>query len=471
MSDRAQRGSGNLAALVLTYAFRFGGSFVVSIALMRFLGVEGFGTFGYIGGLGAVCVFATDLGLFRLLTREIARSPSRCDVLVSTGLRITLLLSILTTLVMGAIVALTSEDRSLAVPALLAGLALSIQALYRIINAAFHGFRRMKLQVSGQLWGRLLLLLSTFGLLAMGAGITAVFAAQVVGALLTLLIYIRVYKRNIGSFIVGVPRHLTRKLLHGTLPFGLNIFFANLYLGVDVIMLEHFHGDAQVGLYRAAAVLILNIPVLAEILSAGLYPKMSRHVDEPEKAATEMRFTARMLLALSVPIAMGGMCLAEPLVVMMGGQDYAAAALPLLVMLPLLPLRFLNNGQGMALSAMNLQKDRTRGVFLAALFNLVANFIAIPAYGATGAAATTLLTELLLGAFFAVRLRQVIRNLGILESLVRSLLPSAVMAVTVLYVPLPNVLLSILAGAGVYAVLGFLARAWRWSDLARLRGI
>ena len=54
------------------------------------------------------------------------------------------------------------------------------------------------------------------------------------------------------------------------------------------------------------------------------------------------------------------------------GADFVAAAWPLMLLLPMLPLRFLNTGYGTVLTAFDRQSIRTRGVFYAAVFNVAA---------------------------------------------------------------------------------------------------
>jgi len=137
----------------------------------------------------------------------------------------------------------------------------------------------------------------------------------------------------------------------------------------------------------------------------------------------------------------------------------------------MVPFRFVNNASGNALSALDQQPARTRGVFYAALFNLVANLVAIPRFGATGAAATTLLTDMLLTVYLARRLAPSVRGVSVGTSVVVTLLPVLPMAAVVLALPGWHVLLRIAVGAVVYTGFGYLSGAWRVGDLKHLREI
>jgi len=262
-----------------------------------------------------------------------------------------------------------------------------------------------------------------------------------------------------------------RELVGASVPFGLNLLFSNIYLQSDVLILQELRGDYELGLYQAAAVLILQLLILANVLNRGLFPKLTQNLGDRPAAAEELMFSSRVLLAVSVPIAVGGMMLAKPLIVFIMGSEYGPSAVALTIMLPLLPLRYLNNGFGMALSAMDRQPDRTRSVVYAALFNVAANLYAIPRWGAAGAATTTLLTEILLTAWLSVRLAPELDGFRLRGAVVRTLLPAAPMAAIVAATPSLHVLVRVGAGAVVYLVVGYGTGAWRTEDPGRLRSI
>jgi O-antigen/teichoic acid export membrane protein len=283
------------------------------------------------------------------------------------------------------------------------------------------------------------------------------------------------YVRQMGTASLRTRWRDVRTLVRQSVPFGLNSLFVSVYLSVDVLLLAHMRGDAEVGVYRGAVLLLSLFPVVAETFTAGIYPRMAQHFGHPERAGDELRFATRVLLAISVPAAVGGMLTAERLMVFLGGSDFAASALPFLVMAPLLPLRFLNNGYGMTLSALNRQEDRTTGAVLAAVVNVAANLYAIPAWGVMGAAITTLITEILLAGYMRWRVGPWVSGLGLLDTLARVGVPAAVMAGVLAGVlallPHMQVLIAIGLGVLVYGSVGWLTGAWRPGDVRSLRSV
>jgi O-antigen/teichoic acid export membrane protein len=251
----------------------------------------------------------------------------------------------------------------------------------------------------------------------------------------------------------------------------MNALFVSIYLQIDVILLANLQGDHETGLYRGAVMLLSLFPIVAETLSNGIYPRMSRHLGNSTLAGEELSFATRVLLAVSVPAAVGGLMTATPLLIFLGGKDFAASALLFQVMVPLLPMRFLNNAFGMTMSALNHQEDRTRGAIYAALVNVAVNLYAIPQYGALGAAFTTFLTETFLILFMRWRISSLVTNLRIGESLLRVGIPAAGMACFLWLLPPVHVIFQILCGILVYAGTGRWTGAWHPRDLRRLKGV
>ncbi len=465
------RGS-NLASLGMIQAFRLAAGFAVNVVLMRGLGVEGFGVYGYVNILVGLASFAATMGMDRLLKREIARAPDTAGRWLATAAAATLLLGGVTGVVVAAWVLLVDGRVDVLVAALLAALAVSLQALSLVPTSYFHAIQRMRLGVPGSALGRLALVIGTLvAVLGLHAGVVGVFVAQVLDGLVTLGVSAWIFRR------LEVPGLRTsfaavRELLRVSVPFGINALFVTIYLSVDVIVLANVRGDEEVGVYRAAVMLLSLVTVLAETFTSGLFPRMSRFVDDPARAADEMGFAARILLALSVPVAVGGVLTAEPLMILLGGEAYAPAALAFAIMAPLLPLRFLSNGYGMALSALDRQNDRTTAAVVAAVFNLALIAWAIPAYGHLGAAGATLATEALLALWLYARLRPVLPGLSVTPSAVRVGAAAAAMAALLWALPGGvHVLAAVALGAAGFVGAGRLTGAWSPSDLARLRAV
>ena len=468
--DAGGRG-GNLAFLALGQAFRMGSGVAINVLLMRMLGVEGFGVYGYVMTLVGLAAFGAGLGMERLLIRELARVPEQRGKLVTTGLFTTAVLSVGTACAVLGWVAVTDGRKEVVLAAGFAAAALGLQSLATVLQAAFHAARDMGPSSRGQMAGRMALVVGTLVGLAAGLGLLAVFVAQVLDALVTLVWIGWAYRTRLDAAPHRVRFADITALSRRSLPFGLNMLFGSIYLSADVLLLEHMRGDEDVGLYRGAVMLIALFPVIANTITTGFFPRLARRLGDPKGAGAELSFISRVLLAISVPAAVGGMLTAEPLMVLLGGEAFARSALPFLIMAPLLPLRFLNNGFATTLSTLNRQQDRTRGVMLAAGLNLGLNLLVIPQWGAAGAAATTLVTEVALGIWMRWRVSPLLEGFSLGPTLLRVCVPAGVMALALLGMGELHVVLQIGLGGAVYAGVGLATGAWRPADLRRLRRV
>ncbi len=462
---------GNLIALAATRATRLVTGIGISLLLAR-LGPEALGIHGWAMSLASVAAFSTGFGLHLLMVRKVAREPQKAGQ--TLGLALTLLgLTSMGTLAVVAGWATLSDGRpTVVLVAVLAAAAMAVGLLNENIAAVFHGLRKMRLEVPGVLGGRLLYVVLATGAIFGGLGLAGVFAAQLLGALATALVLAWIARQTVGSFAPRWHADDARNLFGETFPFGMNILFGSVYLAADTLMLKEFRPDEEVGWYRLAALLGLQLPVAAQILSRSIYPKLSKMHDRLDEAADELSFALRLLLTSSLPAAVGATVLALPIVVFLGGSEaYAPAAPALMLLMPMLPLRFVNNGLGTALSALDRQHIRTRGVALAAGFNVVANFIAIPIWGYLGAAGTTLATDLLLTFFLWWNVRQALPALRMGGAVVRTLLPALAMGAVVALLPPMHVVLAVVIGAAAVLPLMRLSGAWQAGDLRRLRAI
>lgn len=462
---------GNVASLMAIQGFRIASGFAVNVLLMRGLGVDGFGIYGWVTILVNLAGFAASMGMDRLLKRELARDPDAADRWVYTGLAASGLLS----LGAGALIVLLAwllDGRPVVVIAsALAALSLGLGALSQMPLSWFHGVSRMGLGVRPNLLGRVVLVAGTAAFLWLHLDVKWVFFAQVLDGGLVFLMLMWSYRKLRGPSQHRVTLEDVQGLLRSSTSFGLATFFTAVWLNVDVLLLGHFRDDTEVGVYRAAVMLISLFPVVAETLNTAVFPRMARHLGQPAAAGEELNFVVRVLLAFSVPAAVGGLLTGEALLVFLGGEPYRASALAFLIMAPLIPLRFLNNGFGMALTALDRQDDRTRGVFLGAAVNVSANLWALPRYGAAGAAAVTLACEVVLLAWLTARVWTAVSGLRVLNSLLRVGAPALVMAAALHLAANTHVLVQITLGAAVFAVAGLGTGAWHPNDLRRLRRI
>jgi O-antigen/teichoic acid export membrane protein len=462
-----KRPRGNLIALALAQVLVTGSGLLVQVLLARYLGTRIFGTYASILGVVGVVAFLADFNLSVLLARQVARAPEDAPDRLAAGLAAVGLLAWLPLVLTVSWMAITDGRPEVVLASAAAGVASGTLAVRTVTESVLQGLRRMQPFVAAQLVGRGLYVAGTAAALMGGLGLVGVFGAQALGPLAAAGVLLGWFLHRVGG-LRWPGLGAVRRLVTDAVPFAANRAFGAIYIVSDLLVVSAFWPDEEVGLYRVASILILQLPLLASILNRGLYPRMSRQAGDPEGAGEVMGFALRILLVTSLPLAVGGMLVAGPLLDLLVGPDYAAAAPLLMVMLPILPLRFVNNMLGNGLSALDRQNDRTRGTFLVAVFNVATNLALVPFLGALGAAVTTVASEVLLLAWQVVRIRPVVGRVALAGPLLRILPGLVAMAAVVVVTAEAPVLARIGLGALGFALVGWVTRAWTLADVKGL---
>jgi O-antigen/teichoic acid export membrane protein len=189
----------------------------------------------------------------------------------------------------------------------------------------------------------------------------------------------------------------TRLLLQRALPLFVQNVFILIYFKIDTVMLGFLKGDFETGVYNAAYRFfeVSNAVPTAIVAAAGA--RLSRSIHE----GNWTRFWKKLMAGL-----FGIACLcAAALAGTMGffasdllGEGYAASE-PVVRVLSLTILFFFPNYLlTTTLVLLNRSSANAWVAGTAVLFNVAANFYAIPRWGAMGAACTTLVTEALITA-------------------------------------------------------------------------
>jgi len=464
---------------LVTFAARAVSGLAAVILVARHGGPAQLGVFQFALTLSTMFSFAVGLGLFNLLTREVAREPGSSRSWIEAGTLVALVAGGVVTALLVAGVRVAGQGPDVVEAVTLAGLALAFDTAGRITFAAFAGWERMGLESAATVAQEAVFLAGIPFALDAGLGVRGVLLAyvgsRVLGALAGWTTACRVLR------VLVVPRpHLAflRPTLRRAVPFALDDAMSLTYIRVDAVLLGFVKGPTAVGLYQAGTNLVLYLNVLARVLNTALYPRMSRAW--PDHAGRLGRYrdvSLRLLAAVGVPIMIGSLLLAPAIFRFVYGSRFDAAVLAYQVLVLVIPVRMLGHTLGTALTAADGQTRRTVAVAGAAALNLGLNAWSIPRWSYLGAAVTTAVTEAGLFATYAVMLRRLAGPSALASSLAVPALASLPMAGLLLAFRHGPLLLLVAAGALAYAA-AFLAialaaapREARWRPRAALTAL
>ena len=417
----------------------------------------------------------TDFGLGTLFTREVSRRPADAPLYVALVRRLRLLLSLAAVPVVLLIMfGYWFADRVPAETILAAGLlAVALIPGNAAITATslFAARERMDYTALVQIGTALL----TVGLgmiaIALGWGYVGLAATALAANVVTAAVLLRALSRDVGA-AAPWDGHLARALMLASLPLMLNALLNGLFFRIDVQVLHIMRGEAEVGVYGAAYKYIEAFALLPATLVLALFPALAR-VAVSDRAALQGIFdkALRFMLAIAVGSAVCVSFYATSFIWVLGGDEFLPhGATALAILIWFLPLSYVNAITQYVLIALNRQTWIAAAFALATAFNLVANVIFIPQYGYAAAAATTVVSEIVLFIPFLIVARRLHVALPVVSAAWRPALAGvAMLAVALLTRGLPALPSMALAGL-VYAALIVALGALPREDIARFWG-
>lgn len=431
-----------LASLIMAGASKA----VAAVMVARYLGPDGLGVFSLSWTLAGTLSFLAVAGLDYRLIRELARSEDKREFEVSFTLGTALAAAIGLALWLFPTVSGIHDHVMSALSGAAAYIALSGPVL--MLRAAFHARERMELESAGTIVEGVMSIAGVAVALSFHADVPGAMLGLAAGRLGNLLVSLWLFRRECGPFRLRFEGTKWGSLLRISTPMAVTYAFTAVYMRFDVVLLAAMRPAVEVGLYGAASVVILTVPIIASAFNGSLYPVLSRagSVHDPRLAKVFSQ-TVRLLLLTSIPLAVGLAIVARDVIGVVYGSVFDPAVPALAVLAVILPLRFLNNLFGHVLTAVDRQGKRTRGVVVAAAVNLLLNAAAIPAFGFMGAVYATLATEVLLICMFLPALRPL--RVGA-QGAVEGILISVVMGGVVSVVP-GGMFVRLGAGAAVFA--------------------
>ena len=135
---------------------------------------------------------------------------------------------------------------------------------------------------------------------------------------------------------VGRPARPSMAIFRKVVSFGLRGYVGTVahqgFLRVDVFFISARSGPTQVGIYSLASVFAEQISLLGK----AVYGASARSIGELDRESSA-QLTARivrLLATLMIPVAIVAGLLSEPLFPLVFGEDFDAAALPFILLLP-----------------------------------------------------------------------------------------------------------------------------------------
>lgn len=360
----------------------------------RFLGEVEFGKFMFALLLGGVFETLMDFGLHQVTVRAVARDPARASSLLRHTLAIKLLWATGALVLLIVTTNLLRSEPDVRMACYLIGGASIFRSYMLTIRGILQGLERFGWESVVVIADRVLLLaIGSYALWA-GLGLRGLTIAFVVARGAALLLAALITQVRLGGIGLSYDRDVWRDLHVTALPLGFFLIVLNLYQYADGVMLGYFRTNAETGLYGAAFKVYEGLTYGATAISAVLTPRLSALFVADRSRHRRLSVGGIAASAgIGAVVAGAAFMLALPLLTILFGQDFADAAPPFRILCAGLPVVF-----GIwILHATAISVDREMLLLRTGLIGLAVNvglnLYVIPRYGANGAAAATVVGE------------------------------------------------------------------------------
>jgi O-antigen/teichoic acid export membrane protein len=391
-------GKTSVNTILLAIADIFGKAalFFIFVFYARSFGVQTYGYFSFAYGATALLVIIADPGINQFIIREIA-SKNLHTIAALTRLFIIKAVLLLpygmVTLLYCLCFDITGRPFLFVIFMMFY---FWIDSLHQFIRNIYRAQEKMNIDLISRVNERTLLLVIAIIFISLRTPLLAAFCFPLV-ALFSILLDIFWLR----PFRIRAPLEMASinlvKIFKKTLPFTVSHIIFVIYFRVDILMLQAITGFESVGIYTAAYRIFEGTQLIPIAFAGSLYPVFSRLSKEDRIGLQVIKVKALIILmpvAIFVSIVL--FVFSEEIINIFYGSDYIGSQ----AVLSILALGIIFNYYYMVFTYLFSALDKQGYVVIFGLIililNIVLNLILIPIYGPSGAAAATVICELLI---------------------------------------------------------------------------
>lgn len=433
---------------------------LLSIRLITgYLGQEGFGEYATVLAFFAFFGAIGDLGLANITAREIAKPTVDEAEFFGKVASLRVLMSALIIIIAPLILFWFHYSASVKGGVVVITVALLFAQFSTLLNGIFQKRLAMDRVAMVEFVGKILQFVLVYLAVRFDLGFLAIVSAVLFTMFFNAAVELFLSRKFI-QFHFSWDAPFWKRFMHDAWPLGLTAIITFAYFKLDTIILSLLQPAAHVGIYNVAYKIMENLIFFPAMLVGLILPLLSRaHQADPILFREIADKTAKVFIAIVLPIIIATLILAPEIVAVVSGGGFEVSADVLRILIFSLAGIFFGHYFNMLILVGNAQKRLLKALTLVAVVNVSLNLILIREFSYFGAAVSSATTEALV-----VILSGVItyRTLGFFpkpDRLPRIFLSAAVMAVVLaLSAALPFIVRLLLAGVS-YGVLLWLTRA------------
>jgi O-antigen/teichoic acid export membrane protein len=422
---------------------------LLSIRLITgYLGQEGFGEYATVLAFFAFFGAIGDLGLANLTAREIAKPTVDEAQFLGKVAMLRVLASTVIILVTPVVLFWFDYSALVKESVFVIALALFFAQFSTLLNGVFQKRLAMDRVAMVEFIGKILQLLLVYLAVRFDLGFIAIVSAVLFTMFFNATVELYLSRKYI-QFHFSWDTIFWKRFMRDAWPLGLTAIISFAYFKFDTIILSLLQPAAHVGIYNVAYKIMENLIFFPAMLVGLILPLLSRaHQIDPPLFREIVNKTAKVFIALVLPIVVATLFLAPEIVAVVSGSGFEVSADVLRILIFSLAGIFFGHFFNMLILVGNKQKKLLKALMLVAIVNVSLNVFLIREFSYFGAAASSAVTEAMVVIFSGVIASRAIGFFPRPDRLLRIVISvMAMAAVLVAVATLPFVLKLLLAGA------------------------
>lgn len=360
----------------------------------RYLGAERFGVLSFALAFTGIFGVFTDLGLWPLTVREVARDKSLAGKYLGNITVIKILLVIITFILIGITINMLDYPKQIIKVVYFIYLSIIFNSFSQMFYSIFQAYEKMEYQSIGQIINSVLKVAGALFAISQRFDVVGFASIYFVISAIILGYAFSVYLWKFITPKIEVNFNLWKPMIMKALPFGFSSIFATIYYWIDSVMLSIMKGNEIVGWYNGAYRLVIVLLFIPTAYTMSIFPVMSNLYKISEKS---LRFSyersIKYMLIISIPIATGTTLLSSRVVLLIYGVEYMPSIIALQILIWTIIFIFINYVSGNLLGSIDRQVSVAKVMGIGAGINIILNLLMIPKFSYIGASIATVITD------------------------------------------------------------------------------
>nr|MBQ8244945.1 flippase [Oscillospiraceae bacterium] len=369
-------------------------AFLVSIFTARYLGPDHFGLINYTAAFTTFFASLCNLGINSVIIKNFVDHPEEEGQTIGTTLVLRAVSSLLSAVMIVGIVSILDSGESMTILVAFLG---SIGLLFQIFDTFKYWFQS-RLQSKYAAIATVLSYAVMSGykiiLLLTGRSVAWFAMATSVDYVVVAVFLLAAYRKN-GGPALSFSGKKARELLKASGNFILSGLMVSVYASTDRLMLKQMLDDSSVAYYSLAVSLSTTWAFVLQAVIDSMYPAVLQSFGQDKAVfSRKNRQMYAIVIYMAAAVSLVISLYAQPIVQMLYGQAYFPAVRPLRIVVWYTAFSYLGVARNAWIVSMNCQRYLKYLYCGAAIINVALNWLLIPQWGPSGAAAASLVTQI-----------------------------------------------------------------------------